>query len=215
MAGIDQARSTARFSSEDRIEGTFCVGQSVFDIVLRDLSVTGAQIEHASPFRPSMQGRLVVGKLNAPAVVIWTRMSIPGLYRTGLRLEEKLDVVAAEIREMLADGHVRKNENTVQQREQARVEREMTRARLVTGVSGGAIPIGMSREAMLAIRGAREWMLAHPHDAVKWYQRAKMTATEDMLRTAGSGRLNRDDILAVWEYLERRYDLRDVVRALD
>jgi len=95
MSGLDHDRSTARFISDERIDGTFSIGASSVTITIRDLSVTGAQIEHMSPLRPAVKGRLTVGGLNAPAVVIWTRMSVPGLYRSGLRLEERLDVVAA------------------------------------------------------------------------------------------------------------------------
>ncbi len=215
MSGIDQDRSTARFPTDERIEGTLTAGGMALSVTVRDLSVTGAQIEHATPLRPSLRGRLSAGKVDAPAVVIWTRMSEPGVYRSGLRLEEKLDVIAAQIRAMLADGSIHKGESTLREREAARQRREETRLKLVAGVSGGAVPIGLPRDAILMIRSAREWFLAHPHDAVKWYQRAKMTATEDMLQIAASGRLNREDVLAVWEYLERRFDLRDVVRALD
>jgi len=42
-----------------------------------------------------------------------------------------------------------------------------------------------------------------------------VTANEDQIRIAGSGRPNREDVLAVWESLERGVDLRDVVRALE
>ena len=42
-----------------------------------------------------------------------------------------------------------------------------------------------------------------------------MTATEDQVRLAGAGRVNREDVLAVWEYLERSIDLRYIVRALE
>jgi len=206
MSGLDHDRSTARFISDERIDGTFSIGASSVSITIRDLSVTGAQIEHMSPLRPAVKGRLTVGGLNAPAVVIWTRMSVPGLYRSGLRLEERLDVVAAELRDMLAEGVIRKGEDTLREREKARKEREATRARLV-----GILP--PQDNAM--IRNARNWLLTHPDEAVKWYQRAKMTSTEEILRVAGSGRLNREDVLAVWELLERRFDLRDVVRALE
>lgn len=214
MAGIDKTRSTARFISDDPIDGSFTVGPTSWPVVVRDLSVIGAQIEHEMPLRPAMQGRLTVATLSARSVVIWTRMSGPGVYRSGLRLEERLDVVAAEIRGMLAEGVVRKGEDTVREREAARRRREEDRAKLIGSATGNARTIGLPQETLYAIRAARHWFLAHPHDAMKWYLRAKMTATEEMLQMAGAGKLNREDVLAVWEYLERRYDLRDVVRAL-
>ena len=211
MSGIDQARSTARFISGDRIDGTFAAGGNSFAVTVRDVSVNGAQIEHPNPLRPMLQGKLSAGKLNVRATVVWTRMSVPGVYRSGLRLDEALDVVAAGIRQMLADGVIRKGEDTLRERERARREREEARQRLL-GLK--PVPARIAGETEKTIRRAREWFLAHPEEALKWYQRAKATATEEMLQIAASGRLNREDVLAVWEYLDRRFDLRDVVRAL-
>lgn len=211
MSGLDQARSTARFVSEDRVPGVFSAGSNSFDVTIRDVSVNGAQIEHTQTVRPGVQGRLIVGELNAQAVVIWTRMSVPGVYRSGLRLEEELHVIAGAIRDMLGRGVIRKDEDTMRRRDQARLDREVTRSRL----TGDAPMPGLPVDTVNMVRSARNWFLMHPDDAVKWYQRAKMTATEEMLRIAGAGRLNREDVLAIWEYLERRFDLRDVVRALD
>ena len=159
-----------------------------------------------------MPGRLMLGDLTANATVMWTRLTGPGRYRSGLRIEERLDIVAAAIRELLARGVVRKGEDTLRRREQARVERENRRASL----NGVALqPSGPSLANVRRIREAREWMLMFPEDAIKWYNRARVTATEDHLRIAGSGRSNREDVLAVWEYLARSMDLADVVSALE
>lgn len=184
-------------------------GSSTHDVTLCDVSVIGAQIDHSEPLRPAMRGRLCVSVLSAEAVVIWTRMAVPGRYRSGLRLEEAREVVAAAIRDMLQGGLIRKVEDTARQREQARVRREETRARLVPWQA--ALPA----EAIQTIRSARNWLLRYPDEAIKWCKRARMTATDDLLRVAGSGRLNRDDVLAVWEYLGRRFAVGEIVRALD
>lgn len=212
MSGLDQSRSTARFVSDEPVPGTFSTVAMTLAVTVRDVSVNGAQIEHAQPVRPAMQGRLKLGDLIAPATVIWTRLTGPGRYRSGLRIDEKLDVVAAAIRGLLARGVVRKGEDTLRRREQARLEREQTRVRL-TG--GHLTPVGPSADVVQQIRLARQWMQSHSEDAMKWYNRARATATEEHLHLAGSGRTNREDVLAVWEYLERGVDLRDVVRALE
>ncbi|HXV16514.1 MAG TPA: hypothetical protein VD758_07020 [Gemmatimonadaceae bacterium] len=212
MSSLDQARSTVRFVSEDAVAATFAAGAVTMPVKLRDVSVNGAQIEHTQPIRPSLQGRLILGDLTADATVIWTRLTAPGRYRSGLRIDERLEIVAAAIRELLARGVIRKGEDTLRRREQARLEREQRRAALsgIDPVAAGPSPADIQR-----IRDAREWMLMFPEDAIKWYNRARVTATEDHLRVAGSGRANREDVLAVWEYLERSIDLTDVVSALD
>lgn len=212
VTGIDQDRSTPRFVSEDAVEGSFFTGTNSMMIVVRDVSVNGAQIEHVQPVRPAMRGRLGIGDVTFDATVIWTRLTVPGRYRTGLRIEERLDIVAAAVRDLLARGVVRKDENTIVRRQQARRDREVRQAALRGLTAGTAAP---SASAVTRIREAREWMQLFPDDAIKWYNRARMTASEDHLRIAGSGRANREDVLAVWEYLDRSVDLSDVVRALD
>lgn len=211
MSGLDRARRTVRFVSGDAVPGTFSTASATCAVTVRDLSVDGAQIEHSQPLRPAMQGRLATGDLDAAAVVIWTRMSDPGRYRSGLQLEARLETVAAVIRGLLARGAVRKVQDTAREREQARVERSMTRQRLV----GMPQQDGLSAEAIRVIRSARQWLLANPDEAVKWHQRVRATADEDQLRIAAGGRLNREDVLAVWELLGRRCSVLDVVRALD
>lgn len=214
MSGLDQARSTARFISNDPVAATFSVASSTHSVVVRDVSVIGAQIEHSQPLRPSQQGRLVIGDLDARATVVWTRLTVPGRYRSGLKIDAPLEVVAAAIREMLAKGVVRKGEDTIRRREQARIDRQKRRVTLTGGDAAVPLPIGPSDEDVRKIRAARQWMQTHPEDAIKWYFRARATATEDHVIIAGTARINREDVLAVWEYLDRAYDLRDVVKAL-
>lgn len=211
MSGLDQPRNTGRFVSDRPVPGSFSSGASGCEVFVCDLSVNGAQIEHAQALRPAMRGRLTVGILDAAAVVIWTRMTVPGRYRSGLRLEERLDVVATAIRDLLARGVIHKAGDTQRQRERALIERSAARAQRRADPQ----QTNLSNAAIQTIHSARKWLLEHPEDAVKWYQRARRIATDAQLQIAGSGRMNREDVLAVWEYLERRVALADVVRALD
>ena len=214
MSNPNQVRSAARFVSDDTVPGLFSTGSITQPVTLRDVSVNGAQIEHSQPVRPAMQGRITIGTLTASAVVIWTRLTSPGHYRSGLRIEESLDVVAAAIRELLARGAVHKVENPMQLKQQAIADREKARTKFA-GTPLTPVPSGPTPGEVAKIREARKWMQSHPEDAVKWYLRARATASEEHLHIAGSGRINREDVLAVWEYLGRGIDLRDVVKALD
>ena len=216
MSGLDQARTTARFISTDPVAATFNVASTTLNVSVRDVSVIGAQIEHSQPIRPAATGKLTIGDLDVQASVVWTRLTEPGRYRSGLKIDAPLEVVAAAIRDMLANGVVRKGEDTIRQRAQARIDREKRRALLATGGTNlKPITTDLTREDVAQIRDARRWMQSHPEDAIKWYYRARATATEDHLRIAGSGRTNREDVLAVWEYLERGFDLHDLVKALE
>jgi len=212
MPTSDQPRSTPRFHPATPFAASFTINSGPADVNIRDLSVTGAQIEHALPIKPASRGTLRIGSLNARATVIWSRLAAPGLYRSGLRIHEELDVVAAMIRDLLGRGVVRKQDSDIQLRKaEARREKEQATMRLIRPIPK---PTGPSEEVILLIRQARERMLMRPEDAVKWYNRARVTATEEQLRIAESGRPNREDVLAVWEYLDRSVDLRFVVLAL-
>ena len=181
-------------------------------VSIRDLSVTGAQIEHAQLIRPATRGTLNIELTDVKADVVWTRLAAPGTYWSGLRIQGQIEIVAATIRDLLGRGVVKKQgDETARKREEALRMREETSARLINPVSKEA---GPSEEQVRRIRVARERLLMHPEESVRWYNRARATASEDQLRIAGSGRPNREDVLAVWEYLERSIDLRLVVQAL-
>lgn len=215
MPGLGQDRSTARFAPERPFPATFNASGITIPVGIRDLSVNGAQIEHAQSIRPATQGRLSIDsvELNVPAIVIWSRLAAVDRYRSGLRIDDQLDVVAAAIRELLRRGLVAKGTDTLRRKQQALLEREQAIARQVSGTA--PVQGGPSTEQIMLIRHARERLQSHPEEAIKWYNRARVTASEDQVRMAGSGRVNREDVLAVWEYLERSVDLRYIVRALE
>ena len=77
MSGLDQARSTARFVSTDPVPATFAPSGNTLHVTLRDVSVLGAQIEHATAIRPNAQGRFKIGEFEAQAIVVWTRLIGP------------------------------------------------------------------------------------------------------------------------------------------
>ena len=211
MAGLNQPRSTPRFLPDAPFAGTFTIGGQTFPVGIRDLSVTGAQMEHVPTLRPGVQGTLVIDNLSVPATVIWTRLVAAGSYWSGLRIDGELDVIAATIRDLLGRGVVKPGADTMRRREAALRAREEARMRLVSETPAAT---GPTNEQVMMIRHARERLQMHPEEALRWYNRARATASEDQIRIAGSGRANRDDVLAVWEYLARSVDLRFVVQIL-
>lgn len=213
MPGIDQPRSAARFIPEHPFPATLTMLGVTVTVGIRDLSVNGAQIEHPQPIRPATQGRLtILPDFIVPAIVIWSHFTATSTYHSGLRIDEQLDVVAAAIRDLLGRGLVHKETDTSRKRQEALLAREKA---LTQQLHATPAQTGPTMEQVLLIRHARERMLMHPEEAIKWYNRARVTATEDQVRLAGAGRVNREDVLAVWEYLERSIDLRYIVRALE
>jgi hypothetical protein len=213
MSGLNQPRSTPRFLPDTPFAAMFTVNGQNLPVGIRDLSVTGAQIEHSQPLRPAAQGTLVIGDLQVPAAVIWTRLVASGAYWSGVRIDAGLDVIAATIRDLLNRGIVKKpGVDTIRRREAALRAREEARLRLVSATQPAQT--GPTDEQITLIRHAREHLQTHPEEALRWYNRARATATEDQIRIASGGRPNREDVLAVWEYLERSIDLRYVVQVL-
>lgn len=211
---LDQPRSTPRFHPDIPLPATFTINGAPGPVGLRDLSVIGAQIEHTQPIRPATAGTLRVESFSVRATVVWSRLAAPGVYHSGLRIHDELDLVAAKIRDLLGRGIVKKStEDAAARKREAQRAREKATALLIRPLPRSA---GPSEEQILLIRQARDRLLLHPEDSVKWYNRATATATatEDQIRIAESGRPNREDVLAVWEYLERSIDLRFVVQAL-
>jgi len=58
-----------------------------------------------------------------------------------------------------------------------------------------------------------ERLRSHPEEAGKWYNRAKYSLSPEESKTFDeSGVGHKEDILAVWEYLERSIELPAVAR---
>ena len=65
-------------------------------------------------------------------------------------------------------------------------------------------------DTQLLIEHARKQLLADPMEAQRWYQRAKYAITHGTENIAGDAIRNREDVLAVWEYLERSVDISTI-----
>ncbi|MGZ5474839.1 MAG: hypothetical protein ACXWG4_12855, partial [Thermoanaerobaculia bacterium] len=68
---------------------------------------------------------------------------------------------------------------------------------------------------LLLVQHARERLLADPDEAQKWYHRAKYAITHGASNIEIESIRNREEVLAVWEYLERSIDIQTISRAFD
>lgn len=68
-------------------------------------------------------------------------------------------------------------------------------------------------DQILLVQHARERLRANPEEALKWYNRGKFALAE------GGGNPdpipNREEVLAVWEYLERTIDVNTIVQVFE
>lgn len=179
--------------------------------VMVQLSSSGLRIRHDEPLHPGDEARLSFAILNPPksfvmrARVVWTSIAHRGdeesYYISGLRVTENADrlVNAAYLlrtaRELQID-----DKDIGRVAPVTRTPRQMPRH--VTGLSD---------EDVLTIIQAVRKLANDPQEAARWYARARFAiADEEVRKVAPRGAREREEVVGVWEYLQRRHDLKTV-----
>ncbi|MBV8517099.1 MAG: hypothetical protein JO197_06800 [Acidobacteria bacterium] len=194
-------RAGERYVPRRQLSGTF---RDVKMFVLQ-LSTTGLRIRHEEPLRPGDEARLSFGLVTPPQVVllrasvVWTSIAQrgdgPSYYVSGLHVTANAD--------RLANALALLNHN-----------RELQRAQNEAKRRGGALPgpvLGLSDDDVVAIIRAARKLATDPTEATRWYTRARFAyAEEDVRKVAPRGAREREEVLGVWEYLQRRIDIPKV-----
>jgi len=213
-------RSTDRFVADERLAGSF--GSASVTVI--DLAEQGAQIEHTQPLRLGYRARFwfkrVDVSVSTQALVVWSHLSkTPNsdgrlLYRSGLRIEEGIEDFATALRQLFRTGVVHRDLEGLNRKRKRIEEKEQER--------WGKPVMKMLRaeqelpaDQVLLIQHARERLRSHPDEALKWYNRAKYAFTEDGSQIGTDTIRHREDVLAVWEYLERSVDIATIVRVFE
>jgi hypothetical protein len=209
---VRDLRETERFIASRPIAGRF----GRIDVTIWDLAERGIQIEHAEPMKIATTG-LVAFKLDEmtvtiPGIVIWSRLSqTPDetgrlLYRSGIRLEANIDLVASAINRLAGSGRIARDTASLDRKRKKLQKREQElRARPVTQI------LHTTRETppdlVLLVQHARDRLRENPDEATKWYNRARFSVPEDSFSHVP----HREELLAVWEYLERSVEIQTIV----
>jgi hypothetical protein len=212
MSDISELRSYERFVIDQRTVGSF--GSA--EIVIVNLGVQGAQIEHSQPLRVATQARLWFKHagvaISVQALVVWSRLaksaSVQGmLYRSGLRIEEGADEFAAAMEKLLAAGSIHRDAESLERKRKLKEEREMKKIPVMRTVKiDDSVP---SHQALL-VTHARERLRTNPDEAQKWYSRAYFALKEGKVQA-----MYTEEALAIWEYLERSIPLATIAKALE
>jgi hypothetical protein len=218
---ITDSRSAARFKIDEPLHGSFANA----DVVIQDLAESGVQVEHAEPLRLATTGRLALklGEMavTVPAIVIWSRLSQTAnakgklLYRSGLRLEANLEQFAQVINTLAGSGLLRPDHESLERKKQKVQDKQ---EQLASRPSVMPIPqvATIAPDQLLLIQHARERLQTNSEEAVKWYNRAKYSLSEEGHRIVDEVTIqHRDEVLAVWEYLERSIDIMTIARAFE
>lgn len=196
-----ELRRAPRYVPRKHIVGMF--GKVHFSIL--QISKTGLRIRHEASVLPGETDRLTFSVGQPPhsfpmtASVIWTSIAARGGVRvcvSGLRVIENVDRLerAVELLQQKADLDAT-----------GRRGAEKTPAALR----------GISDEDVAAIVAAAHRLGSDPVEANRWYQRARYAAVDERFRQQIQ-QLTRDreQILAVWESLERRVELPKVAAVM-
>lgn len=198
------ARSIADYEEELRIAPRYVAKRALggtfrdFSFSLMQLSTTGLRIRHDRTVSVGDIGRIAV-TLQQPertfmmhARVIWTTIGQRGgetFCVSGLRVLES-EMIAQLIHEL---------------REAGELQVDGGRRRSVSPLSGLT-----DAEVASVIRAVRTFT-SNPEEAGRWYTRARLSLADEKIRAGAPPRpRDREEVVAVWEYLDRKLDIAKV-----
>lgn len=195
----DQRRAE-RYVPRRQIDGIF--GDAKFTIV--QMSATGLRIRHREPLLPGTEAKLSFALMRPArsivirARVVWTSLAQAGDERfsiSGLRVIEHADRLSRAL-DTLRTAHELQPERRAHSR---RATDSMT---VLEGVSDDEIAL---------VTQALQKFANDPVEASRWYSRGRFALSDEAVRRVAPTRAgDRDEILGVWEYLERQVDLEKV-----
>jgi len=216
----EDLRETERFLVTEKLVGSFGAAQ----VVLLDVAEQGVQIEHSHPLRLATKGRLWFKHhdtiVSLHAFVVWSRLSkSPNeqgkyLYHSGLRIDERVSEYLAAIRTLSEHGVIRSDDDSLARKRRREEERDLQRSGKPV-VKHVATESDISLDQVLLIQHARERLRSNFDEAQKWYSRAYFALRDG--RTGANAEPTRypEDVLAIWEYLERSVPLPIIQRIID
>jgi len=210
----DEDRKEQRYTFAYRVEATL----GTVGLVLCDIGDHGLHVRHATAIRLGTEAplRLVVPgstiALEIGAHVVWSRFGMPGTaepYQSGLRVPEHENELRQALVKLRQLGAIRLDEKSLA-RKRAMLE-EKARLRGVPKRTHTTVLTRLPDDVILLVKQARQRLQASPTEMVRWFNRAKFSLNA----TTGAQIHEREDVLAVWEYLERSIELPIIARALD
>ncbi len=130
------------------------------------------------------------------------------LYRSGVRVEAGIDEFTSGLQTLIDHDAVQLDNESMARKQQRIHDRE---AEKKSGLKVVRTRHDIAPDQVLLVQHARERLRANPDEALKWYNRAKFTFAE----SGGDPIPNREEVLAVWEYLERTIDVNTIVMVFD
>lgn len=192
-----EQRAAARYVPLRQIDGIF--GETKFSIM--QMSSTGLRIRHREALMPGTEAKVSFALLKPArsivvrARVVWTSVARQGEDRfsiSGLRILEHQERVARAIDLLKAS-----NELQPERREQPR------------RATDALVPVeDVTDEEIALVTNAVQKFASDPVEAGRWYSRARFSLADENVRRAAPERgRDREEILGIWEYLDRQVDI--------
>lgn len=220
---LSDLRDSDRFISAQPVTGSLgSVG-----ITIINLGIGGLQVEHVDPLKIGNQARLTLDIPNVKlpelrARVVWSRLSkTPNqqgkyLYRSGLRVDEDKDILARSIGFLIKSGRVYPDKHSLERKKQAQEDKAHRLAHPVMKPILTRKDLDISADQVLLIQHARDRLKSNPQEALKWYNRAKFSLNEEAVKGSSDSVMPfKEEVIAVWEYLERTIDLPKIAQVFD
>jgi hypothetical protein len=210
---VEELRAAERFTAVAPVSATF----AGYPIEIVNLSTIGAQIEHGTPIRLGTVGRFAIRRgevaIEVQGFLTWSRFS-GKTYRSGLRIESGNVEYAVALHTLIKSGEMRREPDTLERKRRRLLERMSERSRITSKPILTQAGDVTSDQALL-VQHARERLRADPEEAQKWYHRAKYAITHGATNIEIESIRDREEVLAVWEYLERSLDIPTIARAFE
>lgn len=219
MVDFQDLRKSDRYLILDKVIGTFAAAE----VQVTNISEEGAQISHVHPLRIATRGRLIFKRgtvsVNASGLVMWSKLSkTPDehgkyLYSSGIRIEEGASTFATSIQGLAEQGIIRRDADSLDRKRRQRDERQQAK-------TGGpamrrVATQDISPDTALLVAHARERLRTNPDEAQKWFSRAYFAIQQGQVPLNIEQTQHREDVLAVWEYLERTVPLPVILKIFE
>jgi hypothetical protein len=199
-------RVAPRYIPRRQIDGVF--HNVRFSIV--QISATGFRIRHNEELLPGDEARLSFALVNAAqsfamrARVVWTSVAREregdsrSFYISGLRVTAQSDRLARAI-DILKSAH----------------ELEPDRRATPRGAAASAPPMAASDEEVAMVMKAVQRFATDPVEASRWQARARFSLSDpEVRRYAPAKPREREEVLAIWEFVERQVDVPKIVEVM-
>jgi hypothetical protein len=197
VAELPEHRGSGRYIPLRRLAGI--LGDVKFTIL--QLSTTGLRIRHDEPLLPGDEAKLSFALLMpARSVVLRVRVVWTSLAKAG---EEQFSISGLRVIE-----HVDRLERAIEALKAAHELQPERRARMRRSADGMTVVSDISDEEMAMVTAAVQKFANDPVEANRWCSRARFALSDESVRRAAPQHpREREQVLGIWEYLDRQVDI--------